>query len=59
MAGSVNSSEAEASQSEEMVTKQTMTVDRFLLDTHLVAQPHQPEGKGRTPPPSVGCAKKK
>ena len=37
-----------------------MTVDRFLPGTRPVAQPQQPQGKGRTPPsPSVGRAKKK
>lgn len=36
---SVNSSETEANQGEEMVTKQTMTIDRFLLGTHPMAHP--------------------
>ena len=36
-AKSVNSLEAEAGQSEEMVTRRTMIVDRFLLDTRPAA----------------------
>ena len=58
VAESVNSSEAEANQSEEMVTRRTMIVDRFLPDTRPVTQPHQPQGKGWTPPLPVGYAKK-
>ena len=60
VAESVNSFGVGANQDEEMVTKQTMTIDRFLPDTRPTAQPQQPHGKDWTPPlPSAGHAKKK
>ena len=60
VAESVNSLGVGANQDEEMVTMQTMTIDRFLPDTCPTAQPQQPHGKDLTPPlPSAGHAKKK
>lgn len=40
--GSVNSSKVEANQGNEMATKRTMTIDRFLPGTRLIVQPQQP-----------------
>ena len=34
-----------------MMTRQMMTIDRFLPSTCPTAQPQQPHGKDRTPPP--------
>ena len=39
---SVNSSKVEAGQGEEMVTKRTITIGRFLPGTCLAAQPPHP-----------------
>lgn len=41
----VNSSEVEADQGAEMVTKRTMTINWFLPDTRFAAQPQQPQGR--------------
>ena len=47
-------------QDAEMVTRQKMTVDRFLPGTRPSAQSQQPQGKGCTPPsPSASHSKKK
>ena len=54
-----NPSEAEANLGEETVTRHTLTINRFLLSTRLVAQPQKTPSKEQTPPPSFGRAKRK
>ena len=48
---------AEANQNAAMVTKRKMTVNRFLPDTHPMAQPQS--GDRTPPPPSASRSEKK
>ena len=50
---------SEATASEEMVTRCTLTVDQLLPDARLAAQSQQPLGKDWTPPSPSSRAKKK
>ena len=42
-----------------MVTRQMMTIDRFLPSTCPTAQPQKPQGKDQTPPPPPADRTKK
>ena len=49
----VNSSKAETDQGEEeMVSKQALTLKRFLLDARPIVQQQYPQGRSPTPPSS-------
>ena len=56
----VHSLEVEANLGEKMVTRHTLSIDRFLLGAYPTAQPQKTPTKDRTPPPpSSSRAKKK
>ena len=58
-AESANPSKAEADLGEEMVTRRTLNIDRFLLSTCPVAQSQKTPSKEWTLPPPSSRAKKK
>ena len=51
-AKSINSSRIESNPGEdEMVTRQAMTIDRFVPSAYPTAQQQEPQGRNLTPPP--------
>ena len=49
VAESTNSSETKSDYNEDMVTRKTMAIDRFVPGARQIAQQQPPQGRGQTP----------